>query len=451
MLNLILRLRHVVHPRRPARRQRPLLECLEERCLLDGSGPIIPNLPATPQLVANTVPPNGDVNPYGVAFVPRDFAPGGPLHPGDILVSNFNDASNVQGTGTTIVDVSPSGNTSVFFQGQAGLGLTTALGILKRGFVLVGNLPTDSNGNPQQGSLLILDRFGNIVANLTDPKLLDGPWDLTVNDQGERAQVFVSNVLSGTVTRLDLQLPVDGKGLQVQMVQIASGNFIRPDPAALVVGPTGLVYDAPRDLLYVASTGDNTIFAVSNARRTTSDEGTGSIVYQDQVHLHGPLGLVQAPNGDLISTQGDAVNPDPTQNSEIVEFTPAGQFVAQVPVDSSGMAGGAFGIALAASGNQIRFAAVDDINNTLEVWTIQPAHGQNFGTGDTAALRVLMPSTTGSLIVSGASHITLTDAADKPSGQVLRLLPALPTAESGRIRLTHRTAVDQVFSDWEAG
>src|SRR6516162_2196039 len=153
MLNPILRLRHVVHPRRPARRQRPLLECLEERCLLDGSGPIIPNLPATPQLVANTVPPNGDVNPYGVAFVPRDFAPGGPLHPGDILVSNFNDASNVQGTGTTIVDVSPGGQTSVFFQGQAGLGLTTALGILKRGFVLVGNLPTDSNGNPQQGSL----------------------------------------------------------------------------------------------------------------------------------------------------------------------------------------------------------------------------------------------------------------------------------------------------------
>ena len=32
--------------------------------------------------------------------------------------------------------------------------------------------------------------------------LLNGPWDLTVDDRGSTAAVFVSNVLSGTVTRL---------------------------------------------------------------------------------------------------------------------------------------------------------------------------------------------------------------------------------------------------------
>src|SRR5262249_13923060 len=126
---------------------------------------IIPNLPPSPSLFVSTVPATGDQNPYGIAFVPPHFAEGGPLNPGDLLISNFNNSSNTQGTGSTIVRVTPNGQQSVFFQGPSGIGLTTALGILKRGFVLVGNLPTDANGNPQQGSLLIIDRNGNLVEN----------------------------------------------------------------------------------------------------------------------------------------------------------------------------------------------------------------------------------------------------------------------------------------------
>src|ERR1700746_3703555 len=55
----------------------------------------------------STVPANGDGNPYGVAFVPPGFPAGGMINPGDILVSNFNASSGLQGTGTTIVDVPP--------------------------------------------------------------------------------------------------------------------------------------------------------------------------------------------------------------------------------------------------------------------------------------------------------------------------------------------------------
>ncbi len=61
----------------------------------------------------STVPSNGDVNPYGVAFVDDDFPVGtGPLQHGDILISNFNKSSNLQGTGTTIVDISKAGGQS---------------------------------------------------------------------------------------------------------------------------------------------------------------------------------------------------------------------------------------------------------------------------------------------------------------------------------------------------
>ncbi|MGO9020520.1 MAG: hypothetical protein ACLQVJ_19445 [Syntrophobacteraceae bacterium] len=90
---------------------------------------IVPNLTATPTFTASTVPSNGDQNPYGVAFVPRGFPEDGLLKAGDILVSNFNDIMNTQGTGTTIVSISEDGTQSLFFQGQPGLGLTTALGV----------------------------------------------------------------------------------------------------------------------------------------------------------------------------------------------------------------------------------------------------------------------------------------------------------------------------------
>src|SRR5262249_20258366 len=155
-----------------------------------------------------------------------------------------------------------------------GLGLTTALGVLKSGFVLVGNVPT-VNGVAQQGSLLIIDSHGHLVTQLTSGQLLDGPWDLAINDHGTTAQVFVANVLSGTVTRINLSIPKGGTPIVESETQIASGYATRTDPAALVVGPTGLAFDPARDILYVASTGDNAIFAIPNAAFSQGDHGMG--------------------------------------------------------------------------------------------------------------------------------------------------------------------------------
>lgn len=333
-------------------------------------GAIIPDLPASPTLVVSTIPANGDLNPYGLAVVPHGFLPGGALQPDDFLVSNFNNSSNLQGTGTTIVRVTPAGQTSLFFQGPAGLGLTLALGVLKNGFVVVGSVPTldGTSGTIQQGSLLIIDRFGNTVEVLTDSTLLDGPWGLTVFDEGDHGALFVANVLSGTVTRIDLQIPDNANPVVVSETQIASGYLHRPDPAALVVGPTGLLYDRGKDVLYVAATGDNEIFVIPDAKGRATDAGTGNVIYQDNAHLRGPLGLLQAPNGDLLTSNGDAVNPDPTQPSEIVEFTVTGKFIAQVPIDQS--PDGAFQIALERFRGHLRFAAVDDNTNALQISVI---------------------------------------------------------------------------------
>jgi hypothetical protein len=345
----------------------------------DATRPLIPQLhittvPPNPTFSVPTVPANGDVNPYGVAFVPPGFPTGGLVHAGQILVSNFNGSANVQGTGTTIVSIGADGSgPSLFFQGTPPLGLTTALGVLRAGFVLVGNLPTDANGNPQQGSLLVINKHGHLVKTLTDAALLNGPWDLTIRDEGSFAQVFVSNALGGNVTRLDLRLgdgDSDGDRFVVlKKTQIASGYLTRLDPAALVVGPTGLALDTKRDVLYVASTGDNAILAVPHATRRSTDAGLGAVVYQDNVHLHGPLALALTPNGDLISAQGDAVNPDPNQFSEVVEFTRSGKFVAEFQIDPG--AGAAFGLAVRTLDDGFIFATVDDATNVLDIFVVR--------------------------------------------------------------------------------
>jgi hypothetical protein len=96
-------------------------------------------------VTSSTVPANGDLNPYGVVFVPEGFPRFGTIAAGDLLVSNFNNAQsagNLQGKGTTIVKIVPHDNPVRFFQGPTRLGLSTALGVLGAGFVLVGNLPT---------------------------------------------------------------------------------------------------------------------------------------------------------------------------------------------------------------------------------------------------------------------------------------------------------------------
>jgi hypothetical protein len=362
------------------------VESLENRIVLSGIS-ILP--PPSPAEVISTVPPApspAEQNPYGVSIVPPGFASGGILQPGDTLVANFNHASDgVQGTGTTIVRITPSGVVSTFFTSSLP-GLATPPVILKSGFVIVGNVPNAGNGAIGQGALQVLDKNGNLVETLTDSTLLKDPWNLAVNDLGKSFQVYVSNVSGtatatpdGTVTRIDMKL-VNGLPAVQDMVQIASGYPTRTDPAAFVVGPGGLAYDARTETLYVASEAQKvkgvevgTIFAIPEANETFRDRGTGRVVFANATYLHGPMGLVLAPNGDLITANSDAVNTDPNQPSELVEFTTKGRFVSQFSVDPAN--GGAFALTFGIIGGKERLAAVDDNTATLDIWTIPARTG----------------------------------------------------------------------------
>jgi hypothetical protein len=325
--------------------------------------------------LGSTVPANGDLNPYGIATVPQSI---GALARGDTLVSNFNNAENEQGTGTTIVQVTPTGSLSVFAQIKTsalpgpcpgGVGLTTALAILPGGFVVVGSLPT-SNGEAataQAGCLIVLNSAGHAVQTISGPPI-NGPWDMTAVNQGGSSTLFVTNVLNGTVAsgetptdggtvvRIRLQLGYrPDRGLRVRAIDVVATGFPeRTDPAALVVGPTGVGL-GEEGTLYVADTQGNRIAAVPGALYRQTPLGEGGVTVAEGGYLSSPLGLAIAPNGDILSTNA--------ANGDLVETTPVGAEFQ--PLDTGAGEGGLFGLTVAPGGRGVLF--VNDASNTLEL------------------------------------------------------------------------------------
>ena len=327
--------------------------------------------------IGSTVPANGDVNPYGTVLVTKNQ---GALVRGDVLISNFNNSKNLQGTGTTIVQVSPSGKLSQFAKINAaklpgkcpgGVGLTTALTILRGGWVVVGSLPTKdgSAATSSAGCLIVLDNHGRVRETFAGNGI-NGPWDMTSVSHGPFAELFVTNVLkgtkaaggsvvnNGTVLRLALLVGGSQPPRLINTTTIGSGFPQRTDPAALVIGATGVGL-APSGTLYVANGVDSAINAIPGATWRSSSAGTGTMITKGGA-LNTPLGLIIAPNGDVLTVNGG--------NGLIVETTPSGNQVAKKMLDSSGSppgAGALFGLALAPHNAGVYY--VDDAVNTLRL------------------------------------------------------------------------------------
>ncbi len=327
----------------------------------------------TISVVASTVPSNGDVNPYGVAVISRTS---GNLIHGNILVSNFNNKANAQGTGSTIVEIAPTGKVQLFAQIDAstlpgkcpgGVGLTTALTVLSSGWVIVGSLPTTDgkSATAQAGCLIVLNNKGVAVETITG-KEVNGPWDMTAVESGTTATLFVANVLNGTVAaspnvvnkgtilRISLTIATGKMPSETSRKIIASGLPERTDPNALVIGPTGLGVDST-GTLYVADTLGNRVAAIANALTITKDAGKGKTVASGGA-INGPLGLAIAPNGNILVANSNDGN--------LVEITPSGATAAtKTLVPGSNGAGSLFGLAVVPGKKGVYF--VNDGTNQL--------------------------------------------------------------------------------------
>ena len=409
------------------------------------TGPFLTNFTSVSK-IASTVPANGDINPYGIVTVPTSI---GKLQVGQVLISNFNAKEsakeNGQGTGTTIVQVSAAGKVSPFATIDAktlpgpcpgGVGLTTALNILPGGYVVVGSLPT-TNGKTataKYGCLIVLDSEGKPVETIAS-KNIQGPWDSTAKSEGSKTTLFVSNALNGgaakgihtidnsTVLRIELESGENQKPKVLGETVIAEGIPWVDSAEALVLGPTGLAL-ASNGTLYVASTEDSKILAISEALTRTTPAAKGGTVLTEGGHLKEPLGMVLAPNGNIITSNGGDGN--------MVETTPAGQQVAVQTADRKTGAGSLFGLVIAPDGKGIYF--VDDGENTLNLLSEVQSPAPSTSSAAAATPPSQTPSTSTASATPGAGQALSLEA--NPKGQLMFNKTAL-SAKAGKVSIAY--------------
>jgi sugar lactone lactonase YvrE len=331
--------------------------------------------------LTSTVTDNGDQNPYAVVVAP---AASGIIAKGDVLVGNFNNSTNLQGLGSTIVQYNPTTEkTSLFAQlprhlegCPGGIGLTAAMTMLKSGWVIVGSTPSEDGNTTTkgQGCLVVIDSNGKVAKTIAGDTI-NGPWgNMAVIDNGSTASLFVSNagfgiggadtsyddaVNKATVLRLDLAIPAGKAPIVKKQTVIGDGFGEQADKGVFLIGPTGLALDK-NGTLYVSDAVHNSINAIDNAATRTKSAGTGREVTKDNL-LHRPLALAIAPNGHLLAVNG--------LNGQIVEIDLASgkQLVAQWIDNNKAQtppgSGDLFGFAITPTGDG--FYYVEDDVNTL--------------------------------------------------------------------------------------
>jgi DNA-binding beta-propeller fold protein YncE len=338
--------------------------------------------------LASMVTAKGDFNPYAVLVAPVSA---GKIHKDDVLVTDFNNVSNLQGTGSTIVRFDPATRkVSVFAslpqhlkQCPGGLGFSTAMTMLETGWVIVGSTPsTDGTTNTMgAGCLLVLSPEGELVSTWTGPKISD-PWgNMAVIDQGTRATLFVSMsgfgvpgptdidpktgypkvVHKATVLRIELSIPKGKAPVITHETVIANGFGQRADRSAFLIGPTGLVLGSD-GTLYASDALGNRIAAIANAATRTASAGLGRTVTENGL-LTRPLAMCVTPQGHLLvinATHGDVVELDPTSGRQLyAQWLDVDQ--AQSPPGN----GDLFGIAMTPDGKGFYYVE-DDVNTLME-------------------------------------------------------------------------------------
>jgi hypothetical protein len=336
--------------------------------------------------LTSTVTDNGDVNPYAVVVAP---ASSGKIEKDDVLVDNFNNISNLQGTGTTIVGYRPSTKTTYLFakipqnlpECPGGVGLTTAMTMLKSGWVIVGSTPSKDGTTATKGDgcVIVLDSTGKLVSVWSGPSIND-PWgDMAVVDDGSTATLFISMagfaipgpdvidpktklpvvVRKSTVLRLELSIPQGKPPELVSQTVVGDGFAARADRDNFLLGPTGLAL-APDHTLYVTDGLDNVITALPDATTRNDSAGVGKIVTQGGL-LAWPLAMIWSPEGHLLvcnGKDGRLVEIDPVAGKQIYA-----QWINNDQAQSPPGNGDLFGIAL--SPDKTGFYYVMDDVNTL--------------------------------------------------------------------------------------
>ncbi len=175
------------------------------------------------------MPPNGDQNPYAVLVAPVSL---GKMQKDDVLVTNFNNSAQPAGPRHHDRRLEPGHQDADDVRDHpapsaacpGGVGLTTAMTMLKTGWVIVGSLPSQDGTTATKGDgcLLILDAQGHVAGTLAGPNI-NGPWgNMAVSTTAPRRRCSSATPASAwrrrarrrsnkaTVLRIELAMPAAG-------------------------------------------------------------------------------------------------------------------------------------------------------------------------------------------------------------------------------------------------
>lgn len=310
-------------------------------------------------------PKNGDLNPYGLDVAKVSS---GNISAGDLVVCNFNDNQNVQGTGTSIVALHPiAPATPRDIAINSVLDGCNALAMSPAGTIWAAAF--SANDNP------IVSQSGAVVSSLSN-----GPWHHPfgqafvppVNAHSVPA-FYASNAADGSLVRIYVN-----PGPTFTFSTIAHGFPVNGGAPGGILAPSGLNYQPIGDRLYVVDGTNNALYAIDNISKieangiTVNANGTFSGKFAGNAHLlfegaplNGPISSAILPGGNIVL--GNTLDPDGT--NLMVEFSPTGQMLATKNVDN-GTAGAIFGmVATGTSAATAKLYFNDDNANSVAVLT----------------------------------------------------------------------------------
>ncbi len=303
----------------------------------------------------------GQLNPYGLTVAPSTA---GVFTKGDLVVCNFNDNTNTQGTGYTIVALHPTpGSTPKLVAADP----TTLVGC--NALALTPNdtiwaAAFSANDNP------VFSSSGSLLTNFSGSPF-NHPFGQTyAQPMKGSAAIYESNAGDGSIVRINL-----GSSMTAEV--IATGFPINGGQPGSILGPSGLQYERRHDTLYVVDGQNNSVTAISkvsgihagclkvtaNGKRFEGGCRSRARVIFSGPPLNGPISSALLFNGSLVI--GNTLDPD--GKNLMIALNPAGHVLDVRNVDT-GPAGALFGmVATGTNAANTKLYFNDDNDNNLQV------------------------------------------------------------------------------------
>jgi sugar lactone lactonase YvrE len=282
-------------------------------------------------------PVTGGVNPYGLDVAK---VTSGPISKGDLVVCDFNNSSNVQGTGRSVLVIHPAiGSKPHHITDLAPLLGCNAIAMAPNGTIWAAAF--GANDNP------VLTSSGTLITALRQfhwHHPFGEAFVPAVNAHSVPA-FYVSNAQDGSLVRVG----VTAAGFT--FTTIVTGFPVNGGAPGSILSPSGLNYQPNGDILYVVDGTNNALYSIAhisaigangikvNGLSFSGPQAANAKVVFHGAPLNGPISSALLFNGNIVL--GNTL--DPNGKNLMVEISPAGTLLAVKNVDT-GAAGSIFGM-----------------------------------------------------------------------------------------------------------